>query len=83
VNIEGYVNSDSFGNDTQIRYLLNQGGRSATTAVAQAGTSSQAQPTAPATPAAIAVRTYRIGGTSPAGGLFFYDKGKSSRGILT
>jgi TolB-like protein len=77
--------------DPQIQFLLSQGkgsapqtataqGGSGTQAIpAQANTSNQAQPPAPA-PAEPALPAYKIGDTGPAGGLIFYDKGNNSGG---
>jgi TolB-like protein len=79
--------SISVADDPQIQFLLSQGkgsaprtAQSGTQAVpAQANTSNQAQPPAPA-PAEPALPTYKIGDTGPAGGHIFYDKGNNSGG---
>ena len=81
--------SISVADDSQIQFLLGQSKSPApqtaqsggdTRAVpAQADTSNQARPAAPA-PAEPALTAYKIGDTGPAGGLIFYDKGNNSGG---
>jgi TolB-like protein len=76
--------SISVADDPQIQFLLSQGkgaapqtaqGGGGTRAVpAQANTSDQAQPAAPA------LTAYKVGDTGPAGGLIFYDKGNNANG---